>query len=275
MTGPEHRLGLLRFLRRSVPALAAVSVVLGLVFATHFLITRLTGGGMVPTVAAVGLFVVVLGEVVTASALARLEPKAWTVGLGVFAVATVASLYVILVESRPLAVGYLLLNLGVLAGVARMRPLYTPDSEPRQRALASMDDPREHAWLTRLRENEPGREVVLFVAFVALAAAITFYQGVKLYFQPDDVSTTVGMTYVGFALLQVRACYGLWLQTGRGWVLSMLLCTVATLVAASHALVAEDVVSFTILLFDAANVAWLYKIRGRYVGEIAIGRPPE
>jgi hypothetical protein len=274
MTGPEQRLGLLRFLRRTVPALAAVSVVLGLVFGTHFLITRVTGGGLVPTVAAVGLFVVVLGEVVTASALARLEPTAWTVGLGVFAVAVLASLYVLLVESRTLAVAYFLLNLGLVAAVLRMRPLYTPESEPRRRALASMESPQRHAWLSRLREGDPGREVVLFVAFVALAAAITFYQGVKLYFRPDELSTTVGTTYVGFALLQARACYGLWLREGRAWVLSMLLCTVATLVAAYHALVATDMVSFAILLVDASIIAGLYRIRGRYVGEIAVGRPP-
>lgn len=275
MSGRERPLGLLRFLRRTTPALAAVSVVLGLVFATHFLVTRLTGGGLAPTLFAAGLVVVVAGEAVVASALARLRPAAWTVGLGVFAVATVASVAVLLVESRTLSLLYVGVNVGLVAAVLRMRPLYTPESEPRQRALAARDDPRDHAWLSRLRGSDPGSELRLFVAFVALAAAVTFYKGVKLYFRPDALSTTVGMTYVGFALLQARACYGLWLQRGRGWVLSTLLCTVATLVAAYHALVAQDTVSFVILLLDATNVAFLYRVRGQYVGEVAIGRPPE
>lgn len=265
-----------RLQRRVTPALAVLSAIVSLVFATHFLVVRLdTSGATTATVAAVVLLVVAVAQFVAASALARLEPPAWTVGVVTFAVTSVVSLAVLLVETRALSVAYVVLNLTLVASTYRMRPFYTPESEKRQRALTAMDTPRRHAWLSRLREREPDREVVLFVAFVLLAATVTFYNGVKLYFQPDSLSTTVGTAYLGFALLQFRACYGLWLGSGRGWVLSALLCSLATLVAAYHALVAEDFVSFAIVLIDALNVAQLYRLRGRYVGEIAIGRPPE
>ena len=271
----QRHVGLLAFLHRLLPVLTAVSVVLTLVFAVHFLVERLGSGGTGATVATVALLVVAGGETVAASALARLKPAAWTVGLVTFAVATGASLALLFVESRALSAAYVAVNLAVVAAVFRMRPLYTPESEQRQRALAGTGEPGEHARLRRLRRSAPDPEVRLFVAFVLLAAAVTFYKGVKLYFQPNSLSTVVGAAYLGFALLQARACYGLWLRNGRGWLLSMLLCSVATLVAAYHALVAEDFVSFVIVIFDASNVAYLYRIRQQYVGEIAIGRPPE
>lgn len=271
----ERERRLLQFLRRLTPALAVAAVVVGLVFATQFLITSLGGGGGAATLAAVVLFVVAGAESVVAAALARLKPAAWTVGLVTFAVATVVSVAVLLVEPRALSLAYLLLTLALLAAVNRMRPLYTPGSEPRERALARRETAGGTTHLQRLRRSQPDHEVVLLVAFLLLAAAVTFYKGVKLYFQPDGLSTTVGTAYLGFALLQTQACYGLWVGRGRGWVLSMLLCLVATLVAAYHALVATDLVSFAIVLFDALNVAQLYRLRKRYVGEIAIGRPPE
>ena len=268
--------GMLRLQRRLTPVLAALSAIVSLVFSTHFLVVRLgKRGATTATVATVVLLGVAVAQFVAASSLARLEPPAWTVGVVTFAATAVVSLAVLLVETRALSAAYVGLNLALVASTYRMRPLYTPESEKRQRALAAMDTPRKHAWLSQLREEEPDGEVVLFVAFVLLAATVTFYKGVKLYFQPDSLSTTVGTAYLGFALLQFRACYGLWLGSGRGWVLSALLCSLATLVAAYHALVAEDVVSFAIVLFDALSVAQLYRLRARYVGKIAIGRPPE
>lgn len=269
------RAEILRLQFRATPALAMLSAILGLVFATHFLIARPAGGGAVSTVGAVLLFVLAGGELIAASALARLEPKAWTVSLATFVVATAASISVLLVESRALSVAYLLLNLAMVASIYRMRPLYTPESDERRRLQAVEGAAERTTPLERVLESDPDREVVLFVAFVMLAAVVTFYKGVKLYFQPDELSTTVGTVYVGFALLQVRACYGLWLEKEHGWILSMLLCLVATFTAAYHALVAEDLVSFAIVLFDALNVAQIYRLRERYVGEIAIGRPPE
>lgn len=275
MSEAEHRLGLLRFLRRATPALTAVSVVLGLVFATQFLIASIGGRGGETTLATVVLFVVAGAEAVVASALARLKPAAWTLGLATFAVAAVVAAAVLLVETRALSLAYLALNLALVAVVARMRPLYTPGSEARQRALSRRESADGTTYLQGLRRNEPTHEVVLLVAFLLLVAAVTFYNGVKLYFQPDGLSTTVGTAYLGFALLQAQACYDLWVGNGRGWLLSMVLCLLATLVAAYHALIAEDMLSFAIVLFDALNVAQLYRLRKQYVGEIAIGRPPE
>lgn len=265
-----HRLRL-----RALCSLIAIAVLVGLIFATHFLIDGVQNDGGSAAVA-LGVLLLATSGVETAAmlGLARLRPAMWYGGMAAFGTAALLALYVLVVDPRLLSAIYLATTAGVAVGVYFLRPLYTPGTEVRRHTRAGGPVIDGAAAIRKVRRSDPSVGMKLFVGYLPFAATVAFYKGVQLFWLQGDVPTYVGAVYVVFALMQIQACYGLWIGRPRAWFLSMALCLIVTLVAAYHALVAEDLISVLIFAFEASNVVYLYRKREEYVPHLTIDATP-
>lgn len=252
--------------------LAGLVIVVGAVFTTYFLIRGVNGGRAGATALGVALLAASVAETGVTLGLVRLRPSMWYGGLTTFGAGSLLGLVLLLLETRLLSAVYLLASVATVGAIYLLRPLYVPGSAARERVVAERGE--GSTAIGKLRRSDASLQLRAYVLFVLLAATVSFVKGSLLFFQGETVPTYVGLVYVTFALMQVRACYGLWLGRRSGWFLSVLLCSIVTLVAFYHAVVAEDAVSVAIFVLDATNVAYLYSSREKYVPGLTIDLTP-
>ena len=260
----------------AITALIVFSMGLSLLFAGHYFLRWATMGKGTTVLAIAGALVAVAAlETVVLVGLRRLKPWAWYAGLGVFGVATVASLFVFVLQLSLLAGSYVLLNVLTAVFVYHKRPIYTPGTRARYDAYYSESVLAQFAVVREMRDTEAtpiGVKVLFLVG--TLASAVAFVQGIRLIWMGNGVVTVLGLFVVAVAALQTYTLYGLWILERWAWFASLLLFGIATVFAAFRILLFPDVLAVIEFVLNGLIVAYIFHRKPLYAPKVTVDLTP-
>jgi uncharacterized membrane protein (DUF2068 family) len=260
----------------AITGLIVLSMGLSLLFAGNSFLQWLgEGTGSFLLVLVAVLVAVAVLETVALVGLRRLKPWAWYAGIGVLGVATVASLFVFVLQLSLLAGSYVLVNVLTAVFVYHKRPIYTPGTRARYDAYYSESVLAQFAVVREMRDTEatPIGVKVLFVVGT-LASVVAFVQGVRLIWTTSGVPTVLGLFVVAVAALQTYTLYGLWILERWAWFASLLLFGIATVFAAFRILLFPDPLAVVEFVLNGLIVAYIVHRKPLYAPKVTVDLTP-
>ena len=256
---------------KTICVLVALSAIIAVVLGLHFLLQGDDHGTVVGSV----LLALAVLELVIARGLWTLKPWSWYGGMGLFGLAAIASLYVMLLKLSLLAFVRFLVDVTIAVYIYHKRDIYTPGTQARYDAIRSQGVLATLGFVREMKRGETAPlGMRLIVGVVGLLTVVTFFQGVYYIWGHGGAGVVFGLLLVLMAVLQAYVLYGLWNVERWGWFAGLFLFGLATVLAAFRIFLYNDAVAVVEFFCYGGVTLYTFQKKPTYAPRVTVDLTP-